>query len=367
MKQVLNKWVRRISRSLICLIPHTKNQFFSYEEAEKILNSHHSDPRSSCLNRNKINKKEYDLTIIVPVYNVEKFLAKCMGSIFNQKTDFSYEVIAVDDGSTDCSGQILKSFSCEKNFVIINQKNCGVSCARNNALQMARGNYIMFVDSDDYLTENTIESLVGTAYRCNADIVQGGYYCISQCDKKCLGIVKYDDNMSVLPNGVIAGMPWGKVYDSKLFENVCFPAGYWHQDTIITSIITHLATNIATVSDIVYYYRDNKSGITHKSRGNPKSLDTFYVLRSTLNARKELNMHTDKAFYEHLLRLIILSYRRTKREPEIVKRSMFSLFKKMLEEERGEQDFQVAKQYRNLENTIVTGDYRRYCFLCSLL
>lgn len=100
-----------------------------------------------------------DLSIIIPVYNAEPLLNRCLDSIFNQVTQYTYEVILVDDGSTDKSIDIIKSRK-EKNIVLFQQKNSGPSAARNKGIELAKGNYIAFLDADDYWIYNYIEQTV---------------------------------------------------------------------------------------------------------------------------------------------------------------------------------------------------------------
>ena len=102
------------------------------------------------------------------------------------------------------------------------------------------------------------------------------------------------------------------------------------------------------------------------SVGKPKSLDTFWIHRCVMDARKQMGMHTDKAFYEHLLRMVVLCYQRTQYEPEPVKKSLFALLKLLLEDARGTEQFFVAKRYRNLEKAILQGEYRKYCLICKV-
>ena len=367
MKKILKTTIKKIIKSIfLYFLPSKKNDVFSCEEAENILQKHSPDICSSPVCNNGIHEKRFDLTVIVPIYNVEKYLNMCLDSLRNQKTKYSYHVVAVNDGATDRSGDILNAYTEWPDLMIINQKNKGISGARNTGLQYVFGKYIMFVDSDDYLPENTIESLLQAAYLQNADIVQGGFSNISENGQKKLGDVKYSQSSNVPPNGVLAGMPWGKVYKAELFSEICFPEGYWYEDSIITGIVTHMAKNIVTISDMVYNYRINTSGITITSKGKPRSVETLYVLRSTLKARKQLGMKTDLAFYEHLLRIVPLCFQRTKYEPEIVQRSIFVLIKKLLEEERGDCGFAVDRQYKMLESAILNGDFRRYRILCSV-
>ncbi len=354
-----------INKLGVHFIPSKKIQCFSIEEAERILTEHSLDCGLSPLWKKKIQSPEYDLSIIVPVYNVEKYLDKCMQSILNQKTTYQYQVIAIDDGSTDHSATLLNKYSMHSHVTIFTQANRGLSGARNSGLRIAQGRYIMFVDSDDYLCETAIQSLMDTAYRLDADIIQGGYYDIDGESEAILGSVKYKDLSSVPPNGYVSGMAWGKVYKSILFENVCFPEKYWFEDTIVTGLLTHLADTVATVSDMVYFYRRNNAGITRTSIGKPKSIDTFYVQRCVLNARNQLGLHTDRAFYEHLLKMVVLCYQRTQNEPEIVKKSIFVMLKNMLEAARDTNVFAVSKQYKNLEKAIIRGEYGKYCVICK--
>ena len=103
-------------------------------------------------------RKEPLVSVIIPVYNVEKYLERCITSVLNQKSNFPYEIILVDDGSTDSSGRICDSY--HKSCVIIHKKNEGVSSARNEGIKRAKGKYVYFCDSDDYIEEDTLSYLV---------------------------------------------------------------------------------------------------------------------------------------------------------------------------------------------------------------
>ena len=116
------------------------------------------------------------VSIIVPVYNTEKYICECLHSLIQQS--YSHiEIIAVDDGSTDSSLSILNDISEKDNRLkVFSQPNQGVSATRNLALSEATGEYIMFVDSDDYIIKDTIENLLDCAYKEDGDIIQGNYY-----------------------------------------------------------------------------------------------------------------------------------------------------------------------------------------------
>ena len=102
--------------------------------------------------------KKNKFSIIVPVYNVEKYIEKCLESILNQTYD-NFEIIVINDGSTDNSKKILDNYKTNKKIKIINQDNQGLSIARNNGLGAASGDYILFIDSDDYIEEELLSTL----------------------------------------------------------------------------------------------------------------------------------------------------------------------------------------------------------------
>ena len=116
------------------------------------------------------------ISVLMPVYNVEKYLEKTLESVKNQTyTDF--EVIMVDDGSTDSSGQLCDKWTQEDSrFRVIHTENKGVSAARNTALSLVRGEYIFFMDSDDFIEPETFEELLDTLHKNEADMVMGNLF-----------------------------------------------------------------------------------------------------------------------------------------------------------------------------------------------
>ncbi|MBO7293112.1 MAG: glycosyltransferase, partial [Clostridia bacterium] len=117
--------------------------------------------------------QEIKLSIIVPVYNVEKYLGQCLDSLLNQDIDKNeYEIICIDDGSRDASGAILDDYAERySNIVVVHKENAGVSAARNDALDMARGEYIHFIDSDDYFYPRVYGQLIDLLIREDADVL----------------------------------------------------------------------------------------------------------------------------------------------------------------------------------------------------
>lgn len=132
------------------------------------------------------NKKKIDLSIIIPVYNVEKYIRQCLNSVFNQgMKDENYEIIIINDGTQDHSIEVIQDIiNQHKNITIISQKNQGVSIARNNGIEKASGEYILMLDSDDLLVENTLSVLLEKALTSKVDLIVANY--IEMTDKEIL-------------------------------------------------------------------------------------------------------------------------------------------------------------------------------------
>ena len=341
-------------------------QIPSPEDAAATLKAYSPDPQTSPLRKNVIGKMKYDLTVIVPIYNVEKYVFEAVSSILNQKTKYRFHVIAINDGSPDHSMEQLAPLMDDSKMTVISTENHGLSAARNVGLAEIHSPYLMFVDSDDVLMEDAIECLMDKAYSANADIVQGGYISFLSDTGQVLSEMKYSDSDQMPPNGVLAGMAWGKVYRSHLFEHVIFPEGYLMEDTIITAIITHLSRKICTIPEMVYRYRQHRQSITHTVSTKPNAIHTLYVTQCVLKARKELGFVTDAPFYEHLLRQVVLNYKRTARQPEDIQRCIFALTKQMLMQERPQSYIPQSKKYARLEKAVLGNHYEKYRLLCGI-
>nr|WP_302830144.1 glycosyltransferase family A protein [uncultured Bacteroides sp.] len=249
---------------------------------------------------------QYALQIIVPAYNVEKYIEECMDSIVNQQTTYSFCITVVNDGSTDNTRELLKKYESYANIKIIDQANRGLSGARNRGLSEINARYIMFVDSDDKLCKGAIEALMDTADKYNADIVEGGYQLFY--NHMILKRVVRENRHSTTLN--MYGFAWGKVFRAQLFRNIQFPEKYWFEDTVVSFILLPLSKMRASVSNIVYCYRKNMKGISISSKGNIKSLDSFYITRRLLFDHQTLGLPLEEEELEMVLRQIIINYRR---------------------------------------------------------
>ena len=168
-----------------------------------------------------------DLSIIIPVYNAEKYLDKCLDNIINQSFN-NYEIILVNDGSTDNSEKIVDDYVNKySNIIKINKKNGGPGAARDEGLKIARGNYISFVDSDDYVDSNMLSYMMNYIKKYNCDIAICGIYMFDDYTGKELGKIELSEENREKPlnreelitlylNNKITGHLWNKIYKRKI-------------------------------------------------------------------------------------------------------------------------------------------------------
>lgn len=215
---------------------------------------------------------KYKVSIIVPVYNVEKYLEKCLDSIINQ-TLKEIEIICINDGSTDSSLSVLEQYALKDSRIkIINQQNQGLSVARNNGLKYATGEYIGYVDSDDWISYDFYELLYNNAKKYNADIACGEierpnadsiklqkFFTIKNIKTSKKTRVKYK-----LCNIPKLNYVWNKIYKKEklLSSRIEFPIGKKFEDIIWTHKVVDKLGKVVTVPNAVYYYRINNNSVT---------------------------------------------------------------------------------------------------------
>lgn len=213
------------------------------------------------------------VSIIVPIYKVEPYLRRCLDSIVNQ-TYTNLEIILVDDGSPDGCPQICDEYAAKDNrIVVIHKENGGLSDARNAGLDICKGEYISFVDSDDWVDEKYIETLLDLAIKENADIAIGEHQKIyenqpplkkQKLPKKTL---TSQSALKILFQRKILSfiLSWGKIYHKHLFEDLRFPKGKFHEDEFTTYSIIHKASKIIYTSKILYFYHQRANSIMSSS------------------------------------------------------------------------------------------------------
>ena len=202
------------------------------------------------------------------------------------------------------------------------QNNKGFSGARNKGLDIIEGKYIMFIDSDDIILPDSIDRLLNMAIKSNSDIVEGGFdYFNSQRSWKGIHHVNQDNINNI---DLITGMPWGKVYKSKLWENIKFPENYLFEDTIIKYLIAMKANKISTISNVVYKYRKSSQSISFTSKNNIASLDTLYITKQCLEDCKKINISYNEKLYNLTLEQIIVNDKRLRNFPKSIRLAAFT-------------------------------------------
>lgn len=209
------------------------------------------------------------LSVIVPVYNVEQYLAECVESILNQSFR-NFELILVNDGSTDSSLEICKHYQIADNRVrVIDKPNGGQSSARNKGLDEARGKYISFVDSDDYIHLDTFISCVKYLERFDADFVSFPYQRVGSGTDNHYTLSKYlpeksnEKLFSLWINGkLLTNYLWDKVWSARMFEKLRIPEGMIYEDRFIFVDLLKSVKNAGFISDGMYYYRQHEGQTT---------------------------------------------------------------------------------------------------------
>lgn len=307
---------------------HVSRSHMTLGEAQVILSGYSPDPGTTCISNNKLDP-QFDLQIIVPAYNAEKFVAQCLESAINQETKYSYRITVVNDGSTDRTHEIIESYHVKfpDRIEVINQENRGFSGARNAALRVLQGRYISFLDSDDVLGEGAVETLLDAAYMTDADIVQGGW------------ITNTEFRTSILTGGgteyhpeTPSGYPWGKLYKAKVLEHFKFPEGYWFEDTPISFVLYGVGYSSKIIPDVVYGYRLNPDGITAKSSGSKRSVESYYITELCLREFPQFEVKYDQRAYEYFLCQCLMNWSRTREQPKSIREAIFVLECKLMEE-----------------------------------
>ncbi|MCI8955882.1 MAG: glycosyltransferase family 2 protein [Eubacterium sp.] len=302
-----------------------------------------------------------DLSIIVPAFNAEKTIAQCIKSVIEQKTKYDYELIVVNDGSTDSTQSILENI-CDKHLILINQENRGFSGARNSGIDASVGQYIMFLDSDDYLVGNCIDVMLDKIIEEKADIVQAGHYSFVDGDELSRNEVKlqsaiYDNTENMVHN---PGYPWAKIYKRTMFHQLRFPLDVWFEDTIVCMILYRMCKKMVVMEDIVYAYRINPEGITLKARHSRKCVDHYWVMEYVLEQAKKNGLQNDDIQYDLIKgHMSTLLYRRISLMNKDVIEAAFILACELLDEVRPV-DYIEERRFINkdIEKAFKTRNYK---------
>lgn len=320
-KKIKNRFIVRyitmiLEKVLIfkyCIIRMTSrkaSQHYDEKKALEILEAYSPKPKVETVILPLKDNNKYDLSIIVPAYNVEQYIDACIKSLLSQTTRYKCQIIIINDGCTDNTSIILKKYENFEFVNIIEQKNAGLSAARNTGIALAEGKYLMFVDSDDLLAENAVNNLLEYAFQYDLDIAVGGYQIFSDENElpnnvekvvKQRGIFRQHDLDKILE---LHGFAWGKVYKRKLFKTIRFPEGYWFEDTIVHCLLYLICKSAGNIPESVYNYRVNQQGITKSSKYSPKTLQTLWIAEEIIKQYRNHIIEKNEQFYQMIMGLL---------------------------------------------------------------
>lgn len=286
-----------------------------------------------------------EVSMIVPVYQVEKYISQCIESVLNQ-TFQDFELILIDDGSKDKSGIICDSYAArDKRIVVIHTENRGAAAARNIGLDRASGRYITFLDGDDYLAENMIERLYDVINHSEYDMVVCDFlnllpderdnFIIHLCEKTVSGREVLEHLKNEKSYGVWT-VVWNKIYKREVLEDLRFPDGKYFEDEFFSNQLYLRSNKIYAISDILCYHR-----VLASSTMNTQKEENYLDLIDALQERLEIYLkyeYSEDEIYKVLIFLLDPFTRcvrakfsgRNKRRVEQTRRFIRMVSKKMM-------------------------------------
>lgn len=250
------------------------------------------------------------ISVIVPVYNVEPYLRKCLDSVVGQ-TYRDLEILIIDDGSTDGSGIICDEYKVDERVKVFHTENRGLSAARNLGLDEATGDWIGFVDSDDWIEPDMYEVLIDRALEAGADVVECGWFQEYEqravkrkyLDQKLSGA----DALSALIHGSLSDVSWDKVWKKRCFEEIRFPENRVYEDIAITYKIFEAAGCVVSIETCKYHYLQRAGSLTRRT--DIRNLTGYWL--SQMERYEELKNRVDDEEQKILLRFCALAASRT--------------------------------------------------------
>lgn len=214
------------------------------------------------------------ISVIVPIYNVEQYLSQCLDSIINQ-TYTNLEIILINDGSTDNSEKICNQYKLlDPRIIVIHKTNGGLSDARNTGIKIATGDYISFVDADDFIDKNMYTILFQKINTTNADIIWYNHYNYQSSNEISKSSIFVQEKQYLLPKDNykfqydllnkyhLIGYCWNKLYKKSIFNSILFPYNRKCEDGFILISLLNKSENIICIPNFLYYYRNTPNSLS---------------------------------------------------------------------------------------------------------
>lgn len=238
----------------------------------------------------QINPK---ISVIIPVYNSEKYIEKCLESVLNQ-TYKNYEIIVINDGSKDNSKEILSKYQEKYPEVIkhIEQENKGVAKTRNYGIKLAKGEYIAFIDNDDYIDQDYLEKFVTEAENGQYDVVIGGYRRPTEIGK----MIKEQRLENEEWSKFMIMAPWAKIYrkDYLINNDITFLSNNIGEDVYFNLQALQLSNKIKIIDYMGYNWFFNTKSVSNTTQKNSKKLEVFNLLDNCYNVLNEKKILDEK-------------------------------------------------------------------------
>ena len=270
------------------------------------------------------------VSIIIPVYNVESYLDRCVDSVLKQSFQ-DIEILLIDDGSTDKSGLLCDRWAEKDNRVrVIHKVNEGVSAARNIGLDQANGDYIAFVDSDDFIDANMIETLYNTLQIKHADMCICGFVFVDEFGNP----LAEENQSSPITDEILTGfeviqklagdrgwfyhLAWNKLYRKDLFSDIRFPKGIiCGEDAFIAHRLLGKCSIVACISDTYYYYTQRNQSVTHSRTWKTCLNDAESFLDRASYCYEHGLYECASHFYWETTKLFFILYSETESDPAL--------------------------------------------------
>lgn len=257
-------------------------------------------------------EEKLKISVIIPAYNVEEYIGRCLDSILEQ-TYQNFEVIIVNDGSNDNTSNVLAEYAKKypQKIIHIDQENAGAAAARNNAMKSATGDYIAYIDSDDYMDKDYFETLITNSDNGKMDAVLSGYRKVNEDGKILLTkkLKDYDWSKFIIPT------PWARIYKREfiLKNNIDYIDNNIGEDIYFTLIAMFATKNVKILDYIGYNYFFNNESLSNSKQKDFRKLNIFNLLNKCYDALKDRNLLEENFqtieffFYRYIIWFLLFS------------------------------------------------------------
>lgn len=251
------------------------------------------------------------VSVIVPVFNTERYITQCLESLRLQTLE-QIEILLIDDGSVDSSIEICDSYARkDSRFKVIHKKNEGVSAARNDGIDAAQAEYIMFVDSDDWVEIDFCENAYKKAKESKADMV---LFLYTQHNKKVIKKERFPHDGIVTSNEVILtslweytkAYPWNKLYKRSLFEGIRYPCGKVYEDDAVSYLLIYKARRFYLLNNYLYNYRFHRPGSITNDNSYKANEEYFYFAFKRVDDLKKWGYSYTEEEIKYALKYLII-------------------------------------------------------------